>query len=112
MNLSTYSLTPDKCGTYAAQPSGWLPAGKSAAVCFSIDDIHPGTGQDAYEGGGDLAAGALGRMLGLQRRHKDLKITLCVTPDWRLKSLVPDTRILRHVPWLKRRVNWTHLQPR
>ncbi len=24
-------------------PAAWLPAGKRAAVCFSIDDVHPGT---------------------------------------------------------------------
>jgi hypothetical protein len=90
----------------------WLPGGKSAAVCFSIDDVHPGTSADAYEAGGDLAAGSLGRMLELQRRHAELKLTLCVTPDWRLKSLVPDTRWLRRVPWLKDRVHWTRLHPR
>jgi hypothetical protein len=88
----------------------WLPAGKSAAICFSIDDIHPGTSRDAYEAGGDLAAGALGRLLHLQRRHRHLKATLCVTPDWRLDSLVAD-RLLRHVPWLRRFVHHSRLQP-
>jgi hypothetical protein len=87
----------------------WLPDGKVAAVCFSIDDVHPGTSADAYEAGGDLTRGALGRMLELQRRHRDLKLTLCVTPDWRLKSLVPDTTLLRRIPWLRDRVHWTRL---
>jgi hypothetical protein len=93
----------------AAAMSGWLPAGKTAAVCFSIDDVHPGTSRDPYEAGGDLTQGALGRMLQLQRRHPELKLTLCVTPDWRLKSLVPDTLFLRRIPWLRDRVHWTRL---
>jgi hypothetical protein len=91
--------------------SGWLPDGKTAAVCFSIDDIHPGTSRDAYEAGGDLTAGALGRMLALQRLHPELKVTLCVTPDWRLNSLVPDTHVLRFIPWLREKVYWTRLHP-
>ena len=89
----------------------WLPDGKAAAVCFSIDDVHPGTSEDLYEAGGDLKEGALGRMLRLQQRHGELKLTLCVTPDWRLKSLVPDRHWLRRVPWLKERVHWTQLHP-
>lgn len=89
----------------------WLPAGKTAAVCFSVDDIHPGTSQDAYEAGGDLAAGALGRLVRLQRRHPKLKATLCVTPDWRLDSLVANSWVLRHLPWANRYVHWTRLHP-
>jgi hypothetical protein len=85
---------------------GWLPAGKRAAVCFSVDDIHPRTSEDSYEAGGDLAAGALGRLMALQRRHPHLKATLCVTPDWRLDSLAPDAG-LRHIPGLNRHVHWT-----
>ena len=94
---------------HAAGLKSWLPDGKVAAVCFSIDDIHPGTSADAYEAGGDLTLGALGRLLALQRRHPELKLTLCVTPDWRLKSLVPDTHVLRRIPWLRERVHWTRL---
>ena len=90
-------------------PTHWLPAGKTAAVCFSVDDVHPGTSQDAYEAGGDLGEGALGRLAQLQRRHPDLKATLCVTPDWRLNSLVPNTGVLRHIPWVNRHVHWTRL---
>ena len=67
--------------------AGWLPSGKTAAVCFSIDDVHPGTSRDPYEAGGDLERGALGRLERLQRRHTHLKLALCVTPNWRLKSL-------------------------
>jgi len=91
--------------------SPWLPKGKVAAVCFSIDDVHPGTSNDPYEAGGDLVQGALGRMLELQRLHRELKLSLCVTPEWRLKSLVPDTRVWRRIPWLRDRVHWTRLHP-
>jgi hypothetical protein len=91
-------------------PIHWLPAGKTAAVCLSVDDIHPGTSQDSYEAGGDLAAGALGRLVRLQQRHPNLKATLCVTPDWRLDSLAPNAGLLRHIPWANRRIHWTRLQ--
>jgi hypothetical protein len=93
------------------QPQGWLPAGKSAAICFSVDDIHPSTRADRYEAGGDLAAGSLGRLAELQRRHPMLKTTLCVTPDWRLDSLVQDRWLLPRIPWLNRHVHWTRLLP-
>jgi hypothetical protein len=89
----------------------WLPPGKLAAVCLSIDDIHPSTSQDGYEAGGELQDGALGRLAELQRRHRRLKATLCVTPDWRLDSLVPDSVLLRHIPWLRDHVHLTRLRP-
>jgi hypothetical protein len=89
----------------------WLPAGKTAAVCFSVDDIHPATSRDGYEAGGDLAAGALGQLSRLQKRHPYLKATLCVTPDWRLNSLMPDAGFLRYLPWARRRAHWTRLRP-
>ena len=89
----------------------WLPAGKTAAVCISVDDVHPSSSRDGCEAGGDLAAGALGRLSRLQQRHPALKATLSVTPDWRLDSLVPDTLLLRHIPWLRRHVHWTRLRP-
>jgi Uncharacterized protein conserved in bacteria (DUF2334) len=53
----------------------------------------------------------LGRLAKLQKRHQYLKATLCVTPDWRLNSLVPDAGILRHIPWAARRAHWTRLHP-
>jgi len=80
-------------------------------VCCSIDDIHPGTSRDTCEGGGDLGAGALGRLVRLQQRHADLKVTLCVTPDWRLDSLVPDAGPLRHLPWVNRYIRWIRARP-
>jgi hypothetical protein len=89
----------------------WLPAGKTAAVVLSIDDVHPATSSDRYEAGGDLEAGALGRLTALQRRHPRLKATLCVTPDWRLDSLVPDAWP-RRLPWLGHRVHWMRRHPK
>jgi len=42
--------------------SGWLVSGKQAAICFTIDDVHPGKSSDTYEAGGDLGQGALGHV--------------------------------------------------
>src|SRR5271155_2264605 len=64
-------------------PIPWHSPGKSASVLMSVDDIFPGTSQSAYEAGGDLEKGALGRLLWLLGRHPKLKLTLFVTPDWR-----------------------------
>lgn len=64
----------------------WLPDGKTAAVCFSLDDVHPGTSADLYEAGGDLTDGVLGHLEWLLDRHPKLQATLFVTPDWRLLS--------------------------
>jgi Uncharacterized protein conserved in bacteria (DUF2334) len=89
----------------------WLPAGKCAAVCLSVDDIHPASSHDGCEAGGDLGSGALGRLVELQRRHPQLQVTLCVTPNWRLDSLRPDLPLLRHIPWLKQHVHWARRHP-
>ena len=50
-------------------PIHWYRPGKSAAVIMSVDDIFPGTSQSAYEAGGDLERGALGRLLWLLERQ-------------------------------------------
>lgn len=65
---------------------GWLPEGKSCAICFSIDDVHPARSTDGFDAGGDGAAGALGHLLRLIDRHPQLRTTLCVTPDWRPRT--------------------------
>src|ERR1700733_4214742 len=90
------------CRGHASQ--AWLPRGKIAAICFSIDDIHPASSQDPYEAGGDMGAGALGRLLRLQKRHPDLKASLSVTPDWRLDRLVPKIGTVRRLPMIRRHV--------
>lgn len=81
--------------------AGWLPPGKTGAVCFTIDDVHPGRSTDAYEAGGDLERGALGRVDWLLRRHPQLQVTLFTTADWREISPVPTRKVLRRVPVLR-----------
>lgn len=79
----------------------WLPPGKTAAVCFSIDDIHPGTSNDAYEAGGDLERGALGHVKWLIERHPQLKVTLFTTPDWRAIRPFSRLKFLARVPGVR-----------
>jgi hypothetical protein len=81
----------------------WLPPGKRAAVCFTIDDVHPGRARDGYDGGGDLGEGALGHVQRLLERHPQFKVTLFTTPDWR-ETTPKATSPLRHVPWVRDRV--------
>jgi hypothetical protein len=64
----------------------WLPPGKRGAICFTIDDLHPGKSTDAYEAGGDLGRGALGHVQWLLERHPHLRVTLFITADWRQLS--------------------------
>jgi hypothetical protein len=92
-------------------PIHWYRPGKTAAVVMSVDDIFPGTSQSAYESGGDLEKGALGRLLWLLQRHRQLKLTLFVTPDWRRISPVAD-RLWRHVPLLRERLYLADVLPK
>ena len=91
---------------------GWLPAGKRAAVCFNVDDVHPATSQDEFDAGGDLGRGALGHVERLLDRHPQLRVTLFVTPDWRLRRLVPTRKWLTRIPLLRERIHWAPLTPR
>src|SRR5438067_6630433 len=91
---------------------GWLPDGKRAAVCFSVDDVHPATSRDEFDAGGDLGRGALGHVERLLDRHPRLRVTLFVTPDWRLKRLVPTRKWLTRIPLLRERIHWAPLTPR
>ena len=81
----------------------WLPTGRIAAVCVSVDDVHP-----AADGVAD--AGAIGLLRTLLERHPQLKATLFVTPDWRPAHLV-STRLLGRVPFLSKRVYHIDLHP-
>lgn len=78
----------------------WLPPGKQAAVVFTIDDVHPGTSADHYDGGGDLGKGALGLVTDLLERHPDLHVTLFTTADWREISPTPHP-VLARIPVLR-----------
>ncbi len=91
-------------------PTDWLPAGKRAAVCFTIDDVHPGRARDGYDGGGDLGAGTLGLVERLLERHPQFGVTLFTTPDWRETTPKP-TSPLRFVPWLRDRVYLAPMHP-
>ncbi len=82
----------------------WLPPGKHCAVCFSIDDVHPGKSTDCYEAGGDLGRGALGHVEWLLGRHSRLRVTLFTTPDWREMSPLPTRKLLARVPYVRDRV--------
>jgi hypothetical protein len=81
--------------------TNWLPAGKKAAICFSIDDIHPAKSSDYYEAGGDLEKGSLGLVKWLLDRHPKLKVTLFTTADWRQISPLPTRKILAAIPGLR-----------
>lgn len=73
----------------------WLPPGKRAAVCFTIDDVHPGRSSQHYDAGGDLEKGALGHVQALLEKHSQLHVTLFTTADWREISPTPS-------PWLSK----------
>lgn len=79
----------------------WKPEGKRAAICFTIDDIHPSKSSDFYEAGGDLDKGQLGRVQWLLDRHPELKVTLFTTANWREISPVPTRKLLASIPFLK-----------
>lgn len=84
--------------------SNWLPPGKRAALCFTIDDIHPGKSSDAYEAGGDLGQGALGHVEWLSQRHPQLHVTLFVTPAWREISPFTTRKFLAGIPYVRDQV--------
>lgn len=92
--------------------TGWLPSDKKAAVCFSIDDVHPAGSADTFDAGGDLGHGALGRVARLLERQPQLRITLFVTPDWRRMDLVRTRKWLTRVPLLRERIHWAPLAPK
>ena len=91
---------------------GWLPRDKRAAVCFTIDDLHPAGAADAFDAGGDLGSGVLGRVERMLEGHPRLRITMFVTPDWRRIELVRTRRWLTRVPLLRERIHWAPLTAR
>lgn len=78
----------------------WKPHSKKAAICFTIDDIHPAKSTDYYEAGGDLEKGSLGKIQWLLDRHPQLKVTLFTTANWREISPVPTRKVLAKIPGL------------
>lgn len=90
----------------------FLPPGKKAAICFSIDDIHPGKSTDAYEAGGDLSKGALGLVENLLIRHPELKLTVFLTADWRMVNPFPTYKILSKIPGLRDKIYLAPVMPK
>jgi len=88
----------------------WLPPGKRAGVCFTIDDVHPGKATEHYDAGGDLGAGALGHIQRLLHRHPDLRVTLFTTADWREISPMP-SRVLSRIPIIRDRLYLSRVLP-
>ena len=96
---------------FALQPKrDFLPPGKLAAVVFTIDDVHPGTSSEHYDGGGDLGKGALGHVQALLERHPYLHVTLFTTADWREISPTP-SRVLSKIPVVRDRMYLSKILP-
>lgn len=88
----------------------FLPPGKRGAVVFTIDDVHPGTSSEHYDGGGDLGAGALGHVQRLLERHAHLHVTLFTTADWREISPTP-SKWLSRIPVVRDRMYLSRILP-
>lgn len=81
-----------------------------AAVCFSVDDVHPTVSCDPYP--------VLDRLRALQELHPQLKITLFTTPDWRSTEPRFDARPLpegtcrldRHPEFCARLREWPNVE--
>jgi hypothetical protein len=95
--------------TFQPRPD-FLPPGKRAAICFTIDDVHPGKSSDHYDGGGDLGAGALGHVQSLLERHPYLHVTLFTTADWREISPFP-SKLLAKIPIVRERMYLARVHP-
>ncbi len=98
------SCPADAVSYPAGEVRPWLPPGKRAAICFTVDDVHPGRSTDAFEAGGDLAQGALGHIDWLLCRHAHLHCTLFVTPDWRQVRPHAHRGVLSRIPMVRDRV--------
>jgi len=80
----------------------WLPRGKAAAVCLSVDDVHPAP----------VAREALSHLGWLQERHPGLRATLFTTPDWRTREPYPTRPLLARVPLVRDLVFLVPVHPR
>lgn len=80
-------------------PDSWLPTGKRAAVCLSVDDVHPAS--DAGQRDAGRAMRALDHLRWVSHRHPALRITLFVTPDWRALAPFPAQTWRARLPWVR-----------
>ena len=93
--------------------SNWLPENKKAAICFTIDDLHPANlAQHGYDAGGDLNEGVFGKVNWLLEKHSKLKVTLFTTADWREISPFPTRKILAKIPMLRDLFYLAKIQPK
>jgi hypothetical protein len=82
--------------------NNWLPRDKKAAVCFTIDDLHPARlQQHGYDAGGDLDKGVFKHVDWLLNRHPQLLVTFFTTADWREKTPLPTRKTLAKIPYLR-----------
>lgn len=89
----------------------WLPEGKRAAVCFSIDDVHPGMESNGNKVSPAVNRDSLGHLRWLLDRHPQLRATLFTTADWRELSPLPTRRLLAQIPYLRERFFLTEILP-
>ena len=89
----------------------WLPDGKSAAVCFSIDDVHPGMESNGRRVRPVVTRDTLGHLRWLLDRHSQLRATLFTTADWRELSPLPTRRLLAQIPYLRDRFFLSEILP-
>ncbi|MDT4966439.1 MAG: hypothetical protein QOJ64_1176 [Acidobacteriota bacterium] len=89
----------------------WLPEGKRAAVCFSIDDLYPGIEGNTHNASAATIRDGLGHLLWLLERHPLLRATLFTTADWREISPLPTRRFLARIPYLRERFFLTDILP-
>jgi len=89
----------------------WLPGQATAAVCFSVDDLHPTAGHDA-EPVGDGARRAIAHLEWLLARHPQLRVTLFTTPDWRSRSAAPTRRWRGTLPLVRHLCHAADVLPR
>lgn len=80
----------------------WLPSGKRAAVCFSVDDVHPAP----------VAEAALAHVRWLQERHPQLRATFFTTPAWRSRAPYPTRKLLARLPFVRERIFTVPVLPR
>lgn len=92
-------------------PAAWLPPGFAAAVCLSVDDVHPTAG-DATHGHGEMAREALQHLEGLLQRHPKLQATLFTTPDWRSRGVTPSRDLRHRIPVVRNLVYGVRPLPR
>jgi hypothetical protein len=89
----------------------WLPEGKRAAVCFSIDDVDPGMESNGDQAGPAVNRDSLRHLRWLLDRHSQLRATLFTTADWRELSPLPTKRLLALIPYLRERFFLTEILP-